>query len=107
MGMFKLRKRNLYRNEIKNIMKAENLETADEVLDLLFGSYCNDFDSDYVVHQRYIDVKSTFMNRVNRLWVTPVYFVFIAPFRYLAFGYVGVNRDTKFGQIMEYLLGDL
>ena len=50
--------------------------------------------------------KNTLMNRINTLWVYPI-FVISIPIRYVIYGDFYINKNTKLGKVMEYLLGNM
>jgi len=105
--MIKISKRNLYRYELENVIKENDCQTPGDVLDILFGTYEEGYYSEYLVKDRYYEApKTTFMNRINTLWVYPL-FVIIMPFRYVLFGDSHVDEDSKFGWILTWLIGDL
>ena len=98
------KKRSLYRNEVKAILDDHKCETINDALDIIFGGYDNDYWTDLVVYRRCESSKTTILNRINTLWVYPLFIVCI-PFRYVLFENVGFNRDTKFGKFVLDLVG--
>ena len=105
--MMKQPSRKLYRHELKGLMVDKNCTTADDLLNLLFlGDAASREDTQLVVKYRYPDaVRSTMINRINRLWVLPI-FIALIPFRYVAFGDYTVNEHSRLGKILTFLLGD-
>lgn len=78
--------------------------TAKQVLDHLFGDY--DEATEYVVYH-YNDPytkPSTLLQRFNRLWVVPVFYIFL-PFQWLFTGEVGIKDHTKFGEFIHKITG--
>ena len=104
--MIKSSKRNLYRHELRKIIRENQCLTPDDVLDVLFGTHSNDYDTDLVVKYIYVENKHSFLNRLNSLWVYPLFLV-LAPFRYLFFGKCQVDEDKTFGKILIALVGEL
>lgn len=77
--------------------------TADSVIDVLLGDK-EGYNTSYYVVYHYDELgSSTFMNRLNRLWVYPL-FIVIAPFQYLFTGNVGFNRNSFMGRIVDKLI---
>lgn len=95
--MIEKSKRKLYRHELNS------LETKEQVLDELFGTWENDLRSDYVVY-KYKDRNTSkkVIHRFNLLWVYPL-FLLSVPFQWLFLGSVGVNRNSKIGKTVQYL----
>lgn len=77
--------------------------TGQEVVDALFGNYDNEYFSNFHVRYYYKSSKRTIWNRLNLLWVWPV-FLIVAPFSYIIRGEIGVNRTSKIGKIVDYLV---
>ena len=105
MLRLKQSKYNLHRFEFNQILKRAKCKTADDVVALLFNE---DFNMDsLVLKKRWIDNSHpNLIQRINIIWVYPVFFIMV-PFRYLVFGKVFVNVDSKFGAILRYLIGEL
>ena len=90
--------------ELKNDRGIKN-PSAEQVLSHLFGDYDGWVASKYTV-RRYKDVKSNAVQRFNALWVYPLYFVFVAPVKWLVTGYTGVESESRARKVLEFLLGD-
>ena len=85
-----------------NIADREN-PTAEEVLTYMIGNQDHWTGGEYVVYQ-YNKVKPrSFIQRLNMLWVFPLFFVSI-PFQYLFLGDWGVNRNSKIGKAINWLV---
>lgn len=52
--MLKQSIRNLYRHEIENIFKEECADTVKTALDVIYGTYDNDYRSDFVIKHKFI-----------------------------------------------------
>lgn len=105
--MIKYNKRNLYRHEVEDILS--DCETKKDILDEIYGTYDNDYrsDTDLVIKRKWITrSKITLMNRINRLWVFPL-FILSVPFTYLFFGQSKINEDSKIAKILVWLIGEL
>lgn len=98
------KKRSLYRHELKEALEEYNCKTVDDVLDIIFGGYDNDYWTDFVVYRKGFHPKTTMLNRFNTIWVYPL-FILCVPFRYVMFGSVGFNRDSKIGKFILDLVG--
>ena len=90
--------------EIKEMRGIKN-PSADQILEHLFGDYDGWVASKYTV-RRYKKVKTNFIQRFNALWVYPLYFIFIAPVRWLVVGHTGVETESRAWKVLEFLLGD-
>lgn len=110
MSILKQSKRNVRRSELEKDMKntLNGCNTAKEVLDFLFGTYNDDYQHDYVVKRRFYTTggKTTIINRLNCLWVYPV-FILLIPFRFVLFGSYQINEDSKLGMVLIKLIGEL
>lgn len=105
MGMIKYKRSLLNKCHFEKECKEGNIKTAEQLLNLLFGSYQDDYYSEYVVQSKsWSRVNTTFFNRLNCLWVYPA-FIPVALFRFLFFGRAQVDEHSKFGKILTYLLG--
>lgn len=105
--MIKLKLKTIERYMFESKLKEHDCKTKEDVLDLLFGNYNNDYTSNYYVKEANWEnaIKESFINRLNCLWVYPL-FVMIAPFRYLMFGNYRVDENSKFGKAIEYFIGE-
>lgn len=77
--------------------------TREDVLDYLLGDDEGWSGSDYVVYQYKEKSGKSFMNRVNHCWVWPLFLITI-PFQWLFTGSFGVNRNSKLGRIIDWLV---
>lgn len=77
-------------------------KTPEGLIEYLFD---DDIGSDYIVYRfkEQYD-KTTLIQRLNRIWVTPIWFV-IAPFKWLFTGSSGVNQHTKLGEWLAKITG--
>lgn len=98
---------NLYRHELEKRIKEEECDTVDGLLDILFGTYDNDYHSGLVVKRKWVESeKSTVLQRLNTLWVYPL-FICMMPFRYLLFGRPQFSEDSKLGRVIIFLTGEM
>lgn len=81
--------------------------TAKDVLTYMIGDRDNWCGGDYVVYRYNHKKKRTLIQRLNMLWVYPLFIINI-PLQYLFTGDVGLNRNSKAGKIVHWLvkLGD-
>jgi len=89
--------------QIKNHTNKDN-PTMDDCLEFLFGDSDGWIASDIKFYE-YKKVKKSFLQRLNLFWITPL-FVATIPIQYLFRGYVGVDRDSGVGKVIEFLTGD-
>ncbi len=75
--------------------------TADDVLNHLIER-----EGDYEINC-YVDNGTTLFNRINYIWITPIYFIFIAPFMWIKNGRVGAKRDSLLGRFLVFMLGEV
>ena len=80
--------------------------TGEQVLSHLFGDCDGWINSNYEIY-RYEKTKKTIINRLNSVWVYPVYAAFIAPVKWIVTGSTGVESDTKMYNLLVWLLGEL
>lgn len=77
-------------------------KTPEGLIQFLFD---DEIESDYVVY-RYKEQydKTTLSQRLNRIWVLPIWFV-VAPFKWLLTGSSGVNQHSKYGVWLSRITG--
>jgi hypothetical protein len=75
--------------------------TVDDLLQHLLGD--DEGSGNYVVHKYKYNKKRTIMNRINMCWVWPVFLISI-PFTWLFTGDWGINRNSKIGKIVDWLI---
>lgn len=97
-----------YRHVIEKELKesfGENF-TANDVLKYFFGDYNNEYRSHsrYTLH-RYSKPEQSAVQRLNILWVWPLYAVLVAPIKWVITGRSGVKAESKAGKILSWLLG--
>lgn len=97
------KKRKIYRSELIEDFGKPDSRTAKELMDFLYGDYDN--ESDYVVVSRWYPIpKQTRLQRLNLLWVFPLYLLTV-PYQWVFIGSVGVNQDSKIGKLLQKLIG--
>lgn len=77
--------------------------TKEELIELIFGNRDNEYRGNFIVKTYYNRSERTIWNRLNLLWVYPLFLVAL-PFQYLITGDTGVNRNTKIGRIVDWLV---
>ena len=91
----------LYEFQLREEIKECGIDDAEGVIKLLYS------DSEYQVINTWAkEPEQSFVNRVNELWVIPL-FLLAAPIRYVMFGDYKVNPESKLGKVLTYLLGVL
>lgn len=99
--MMKYREYEAYKHKILNEAGGDKA-TVYSLCEVLFGD-----DSEYIVRYRYDPyMKTTPLNRINMLWVWPLYVVTVAPFLYVKNGHSGVKKESKLGRILTKLIGE-
>lgn len=91
-----------YRHQVLNAFNENKYlpKTPEGLLDFLFAE-----DSEYLVyHYKEQYDKTTFVQRFNRLWVIPCWWV-VAPFKWIITGSAGVNDHTKFAKWLAKITG--
>ena len=58
---------------------------------------------EYVIYKYHDVTPRNFIQRINTLWVYPL-FVLSIPFQFILQGSIGVNRNSKIGQILDFLV---
>lgn len=74
--------------------------TAEDVLNHLIER-----EGDYEINC-YMGNDTTFFNRINSLWVYPLYFLFIAPVMWLKTGRTGVKQGSAIYRFIRFTLGE-
>lgn len=59
-----------------------------------------------LVRIRDIYEKSKWWQRLNRLWVIPVYVLVIGPFSYIVYGKWHISYYSKIGKVISWLIGE-
>ena len=77
--------------------------TADDVLVYLLGDHDGCSGNDYVVYKYEYGQKRSILNRINYCWVWPLFLLSI-PFSWLITGNFGVNRNSKIGRAVNWLV---
>ena len=95
--------RSLDKEQFEAELEQQGLTGHDGAMVALFG---DDGRSDLCVRYRWSQGKRELLiHRLNTLWVYPA-FILLIPARYLMFGQYGVDKDSRFGKMLTYLLGD-
>ena len=96
--------RRLFRHEIEKELSKD--ATKNDVLDFIFGSYNDNFNSDYYVINRFGGkTKTNLIQRINTLWFMPLWVIIVMPIQYLSTGKTGISKDSKFGLAVQWLIG--
>ena len=89
--------------EFERILKDENITSIEQFKKYLYPY--EEFSDVVLTHRWYDKPKSTLTNRLNMLWVYPVFIICI-PFRFVVYGHFHVNPNTKLSEILKKLLGE-
>lgn len=105
--MMKQSIRSVSKKDFENVIKKAGCNSAEDVSKLLYSKFNGfGYDSDYVLKYKYANIpKKTFINRLNTLWVYPI-FILLIPIRYLAYGEYKINEDSNLGKIVLHLIGE-
>jgi len=91
-----------YRHELEQLLKDNGVATITDFLDFLYDQYG---EREVSIKHRYFDKpKSTLVNRLNSIWVYPL-FILSIPYRYIVYGYYHINSNTRLARILNKLLG--
>ena len=77
--------------------------TVREVIEFMIGDSDHWAGGDYVVYKYNKTKKRNFIQRLNMIWVYPLFIVTI-PMQYLFLGDYGLNRNSKVGKIVDWLV---
>ena len=104
INLFK-QQRSTYKHDIKNKAGGDKA-TAESVLELIFGTYQNDYYSEYIVTwEGSYSKEKTIWNRLAFLLILP-FFIVTIPFQWLFLGKVGISQNSSFGRAILKLTGD-
>lgn len=99
--------RSLYRSQLQDIIKEHDIQDIDGLLTLISSTYTDEHRSEYVVKNRYHRAsETTVAQRLNALWVYPVY-ILLAPFRFVLYGTPKIDEESRLGHIITYLIGEI
>ncbi len=92
--------------DVKENMRLADPEnpTAKEVLTYMIGDSEGWVNGEYRVYKYTDSDGRTLIQRINLLWFFPL-FILSIPFQYLITGDWGINRNTKIGRAVEWLVG--
>lgn len=77
--------------------------TAEESLRYILGDSDGWSSSDYVIYKYEHPTKRRFIQRLNFVWVWPL-FVISIPFQWLLKGDLGVSRNSRIGRVIDWLI---
>lgn len=77
--------------------------SPEEVLGYMMGDRDDYMCAGYVVYHYDKEMGRTFIQRLNMLWVYPLFFLSI-PFQFLLTGSWGVSRNSKIGKVIDWLV---
>lgn len=80
--------------------------TGEDVIKQLFGHYDNDYYSLFRIINTDYKPSCKWWQRLNRLWVVPLVWVFVFPFQYIVCGRIGITDESKLGSLLLYLVGE-
>lgn len=89
-------------DDAKRHLDNEN-PTPKQVVQYMIGDSDLWCGGDYCVYRYEDDTKRTFLNRLNIIWVWPL-FALCLPFQYLLTGNTGVSRNSRIGRIVDKLI---
>lgn len=99
-----------FEQELKDLWGYEKFDkfTKDKIIEHLFGNGDHYSHSKFkVVHRRNPYIETTPLQRINRLWVFPLYFIFVAPYNYIVKGDSWTDSESKFGKFLSKLIGNI
>lgn len=96
----------VYKSSAKNLIKKSELTTAKEVVDMLYTSEDKTKSAFNIVEERYLHKPTTVLQRLNRIWFTVVFFLIIAPLRFIFIGESKFDERTTFGNLIAKLIGE-
>lgn len=92
--------------DLKKWIEDKKFETAKEVVDHIFDGK-DELSSTYnILDNNYIHAPTTLVQRLNRIWFFFVFFIIIAPIRYVMTGRKGFDERTKAGKWVTKLIGE-
>lgn len=99
-------------NTYRHVIEKELIErfgkdySGKDVLDHFFGSYQNDYinGSCYAL-RKYEASRQSAIQRLNMLWVVPVYFVTVAPLMWIFTGSTGLKAESFFYKVIRFIIG--
>jgi hypothetical protein len=94
-----------YRHQIKAFAGGDKA-TVDSVLEVLFPyESCGDFDVYHWDSPYNTSAKRVWWQRLNYIWILPIFYVFVLPFQWVVKGRVGFDNRTRIGRIVLKLIG--
>lgn len=98
--------RPLYSYQFKNLLKEKNIQTVLDFVNAIYNGK-DKISSDYnILDKTRRNAPTTLQQRLNRIWFGLVFWIFIAPVRYVMTGYTGFDERTKAGQWVAHLIGE-
>lgn len=101
------KKKNMaYRHQVRKLAGGKNA-TADSVLEVLFPY--EDYGEFKIQHWDDLynsDAKKTWWQRLNLLWVYPIFFTLVLPVQWVVKGRIGFDERTKLGRVVLKLVGE-
>lgn len=97
--------KDIQRNHMKREILAELGEdkSAEALLDNLLGDQDRWVNSDYRIFKYQCVQKRSIWNRLNYIWVWPL-FICTIPFSWILTGSWGLERDSKVGKVVDWLI---
>lgn len=99
----------LHRYQLKQILKNEGFENAEDITNFFCGGRLEDerhhFAYQVVDNTEWMSRRdATFQQRLNRLWFVPLYLLTI-PFQWLIRGRIGFETTSKVGAFFSRITG--
>lgn len=96
----------LSRYSLDALLKKKKAETLNDAVKALYDGADKISSSYNIVDKTRRNAPTTLQQRLNRIWFTLVFWIFIAPVRYVMTGYTGFDERTPAGQWVARLIGE-
>jgi len=77
--------------------------TPKDVLEYMIGNSDDWTGGKFAVYEYSECLKRSFVNRLNMLWVCPLFFLSI-PIQFLVYGSLGLKRNSMVGKVVHWLV---
>ncbi len=96
----------LSRYSFDALLKEKKAETVTDAVNALYDGQDKISSSYNILDKSRRNAPTTLKQRLNRIWFTLVFWIFIAPVRYVMTGYTGFDERTPVGQWVASLIGE-